>query len=92
MFHKEAKHGGAAGPALQPEEDRSFILAGLLVRAGQVERWDISATQWWHEFINEGKKTHTLFEQTCYHSTSSPVIAIKIKMGSGLGWGSFISL
>ena len=33
VFHKETEHGGATGPALQPQQDWSFVLVCLSVRA-----------------------------------------------------------
>lgn len=43
VFYKEAEHGGATGPPLQPEQNRSFIPARLSVRAGHTQRGEISA-------------------------------------------------
>lgn len=37
MFHKETKHGGATRSTLQPEQDRSVLLARLLDRSVQRE-------------------------------------------------------
>lgn len=35
MFHKQAKHGGAAGAALQPEQDWSFLSVCLSGQRGE---------------------------------------------------------
>lgn len=34
VLHEQAEHGGATGAALQPQQDRGFVLVGLSNRGG----------------------------------------------------------
>lgn len=61
MFYKEAEHGGATGPPLQPEQNRSFIPARLSVRAGHTQRGEISAPPSGDFTLLNKHKNHTLF-------------------------------
>lgn len=51
MFYKQAEHGGATGPSLQPQQNWRFF-SGLSDRFEHGKKWDLSITQWPIQFIN----------------------------------------